>query len=218
MPSPSDNGRFTAPSNTATVATDVNDRRWIEATLAGDRQAFANLVDKYQRPLYVVLRRLVRQHEDSDDLLQETFVRAYQHLKNFDRSRPFYPWLHRIAVNAAITFIQRRSRQANVNTLSDDEIFPTAMADGDDPAEQAERHEFLAALEKAIERLPAEQRIILLLRTREEMSYQELSEMLGIEMGTVMSRLARAREKLRAWLRPYLEPENITPSPRPPSQ
>lgn len=218
MPSPSDNGRFTAPSNTATVATDVNDRRWIEATLAGDRQAFANLVDKYQRPLYVVLRRLVRQHEDTDDLLQETFVRAYQHLKNFDRSRPFYPWLHRIAVNAAITFIQRRSRQANVNTLSDDEIFPTAMADGDDPAEQAERHEFLAALEKAIERLPAEQRIILLLRTREEMSYQELSEMLGIEMGTVMSRLARAREKLRAWLRPYLEPENITPSPRPPSQ
>jgi RNA polymerase sigma-70 factor (ECF subfamily) len=218
MPSPSDNGRFTAPSTTATVATDANDRLWIEATLAGDRQTFANLVTKYQRPLYAVLRRLVRQHEDTDDLLQETFVRAYQHLKNFDRGRPFYPWLHRIAVNSAITFIQRRSRQANVSTLSDDEIFPTAIANGDDPAEQAERREFLAALEKAIERLPAEQRIILLLRTREEMSYQELSEMLGIEMGTVMSRLARAREKLRAWLRPYLEPENIAPSPRPPSQ
>ncbi|MDZ7342885.1 MAG: sigma-70 family RNA polymerase sigma factor [candidate division KSB1 bacterium] len=217
MPSPSDNGRFTAPATTATVATDVNDRLWIEATLAGERQAFANLVAKYQRPLYAVLRRLVRQHEDTDDLLQETFVRAYQHLKNFDRSRPFYPWLHRIAVNLAITFIQRRSRQTNLSTLSDDEIFPTAMTNGDGPVEQAERHEFFAALEKAIARLPAEQRIILLLRTREEMSYQELSEILGIEMGTVMSRLARAREKLRAWLRPYLEAEKIVPSPEPPS-
>jgi RNA polymerase sigma-70 factor (ECF subfamily) len=209
MPLTSDNGRFTAPTGTATVAVDLNDRTWIEATLAGERRAFANLVVKYQRPLYAALRRLVRQHEDTDDLMQEAFLRAYQHLKDFDCSRPFYPWLHRIAVNLAITFIQRRSRQTNFSGLNTEEIFPTAVADGDDPAEQAEHGELVTALEKALERLPAEQRIVLLLRTREEMSYQELSETLGIEMGTVMSRLARAREKLRAWLRPYLEPHGI---------
>ncbi|MDZ7361733.1 MAG: sigma-70 family RNA polymerase sigma factor [candidate division KSB1 bacterium] len=203
MQSHTDNGRDTAPAETMAPAI-AEDRTWIEATLRGEKDAFAQLVAKYQKPLYAALRRLVRRHDDTDDLLQEAFVRAYQHLKDFDHSRPFYPWLHRIAVNLAITFIQRRKRQSNFSGLNVDEIFPTAPVT-DHPDEKAEQSEMLAALEKAIERLPAEQRVVLLLRTREDMSYQELSEHLGIEIGTVMSRLARAREKLRAWLRPYLE-------------
>jgi len=203
MHSHPDNGRDTAPAETM-AATQAEERTWIEATLRGEKDAFARLVAKHQKPLYVALRRLVRRHDDADDLLQEAFVRAYQHLKEFDRSRPFYPWLHRIAVNLALTFIQRRSRQTNFSGLSTEEIFPTAP-EADNPDEKAERGEMLEALERAIERLPAEQKAVLLLRTREDMSYQELSEHLGIEIGTVMSRLARAREKLRAWLRPHLE-------------
>jgi RNA polymerase sigma-70 factor (ECF subfamily) len=208
MRSHSDNGRYAAAAEAATVSTDTHDRAWIEATLRGEREAFAQLVAKYQRPLYVALRRLARNHDDTDDLLQEAFVRAYQHLKEFDRSRPFYPWLHRIGVNLAITFMQRRSRQSNFSGLSTEEIFPAAPA-SDNPDVKAERGEMMAALEQAIERLPAEQKVILLLRTREDMSYQELSAHLGIEIGTVMSRLARAREKLRAWLRPYLEETTV---------
>jgi len=203
MRSHTDNGRDTTPAE-AIATTPAEDRAWIEATLRGEKDAFAQLVAKYQKPLYVALRRLARNHDDTNDLLQEAFVRAYQHLKEFDRSRPFYPWLHRIAVNLALTFIQRRSRQTNFSGLSTEEIFPTAP-ETDNPDEKAERGEMLEALERAIERLPAEQKVVLLLRTREEMSYQELSEHLGIEIGTVMSRLARAREKLRAWLRPHLE-------------
>lgn len=208
MRSQSDNGRDIAPAETM-AATQAEDRAWIEATLRGEKEAFAQLVAKYQRPLYVALRRLARHHDDTDDLMQEAFVRAYQHLKEFDRSRPFYPWLHRIAVNLAITFIHRRSRQSNFSGLSTEEIFPAAPVT-ENPDEKAERSELLSALENAIERLPAEQKVVLLLRTREEMSYQELSEHLGIEIGTVMSRLARAREKLRAWLRPHLEGTNVT--------
>ena len=211
MHSHSDNGRCAAPADNK-KATDAEDRGWIEATLRGEREAFAQLVAKYQRQLYVALRKLARNHDDTDDLLQEAFVRAYQHLKEFDRSRPFYPWLHRIGVNLAITFIHRRSRQSNFSGLSAEEIFPTAP-ESDNPDAKAERGEMMAALEGAIERLPAEQKVVLLLRTREDMSYQELSEHLGIEIGTVMSRLARAREKLRAWLRPYLE-ESIVVSKR----
>jgi RNA polymerase sigma-70 factor (ECF subfamily) len=203
----SDNGRLTAPADN-TTATDAEDRGWIEATLRGEREAFAQLVAKYQRQLYVALRRIIRNHDDTDDLLQEALVRAYQHLKEFDRGRPFYPWLHRIGVNLAITFIQRRGRQSNFSGLSTEEIFPTAPV-SDNPDEKAERSEMMAALEQAIERLPAEQKAVLLLRTREDMSYQELSAHLGIEIGTVMSRLARAREKLRAWLRPYLEETTV---------
>ncbi|MGH7597566.1 MAG: sigma-70 family RNA polymerase sigma factor [bacterium] len=208
MRSNSDNGKYNAPSAHVAAMAGEEDAVWIEAVLHGEREAFSRLVAKYQRPLYAALRRLARNHADTDDLLQEAFVRAYQHLKDFDRSRPFYPWLHRIAVNLAITFMQRRSRQTNFSGLSTEEIFPAAP-ESDNPDEKAERHELMTALEKAIERLPAEQRVVLLLRTREDLSYQELSERLGIEMGTVMSRLARAREKLRAWLRPYLEPSAI---------
>ncbi|MDZ7305383.1 MAG: sigma-70 family RNA polymerase sigma factor [candidate division KSB1 bacterium] len=212
MRSYSDDEKYaTPPSMPSGMATDEDDRTWIEATLRGDKETFAHLVAKYQRPLYTVLRRLVRNHDDTDDLLQEAFVRAYQHLKEFDRSRPFYPWLHRIAVNLAITFIQRRKRLSRLSELSTEEIFPTAPEEND-PDKKTERREFLVALEKAIERLPAEQRVVLLLRTREEMSYQELSERLGIELGTVMSRLARAREKLRAWLRPYWETSKVEPN------
>lgn len=206
MHSHPDNGRDIAPAEMTT--TQADDRAWIEATLRGEKEAFARLIMKHQKPLYVALRRLARNHDDTNDLLQEAFVRAYQHLKEFDRSRPFYPWLHRIAVNLALTFIQRRSRQTNFSGLSTEEIFPTAP-ETDNPDEKAERGEMLDALEGAIERLPAEQKVVLLLRTREGMSYQELSEHLGIEIGTVMSRLARAREKLRAWLRPHLDERNV---------
>lgn len=193
MPSFPKNGRF---ENTPA---DRDDLESIRATLRGERQAFAQLVEKYQRPLYAVLRRLVRQHEDADDLLQESFLRAYQHLKEFDVSRSFYPWLYRIAVNLALSSMRRRKWLQPAESL---DLFPST---DDDPEKHIDSSEFHLALERAIAKLPAEQRAILLLRTREDMSYQELSETLGIEVGTVMSRLARAREKLRAWMRPHLE-------------
>ncbi|NUO78966.1 sigma-70 family RNA polymerase sigma factor [candidate division KSB1 bacterium] len=193
MPSLSKNGRI---ENTPA---DSDDAEAIRATLRGDRQAFARLVEKYQRPLYAMLRRLVRQHEDADDLLQECFLRAYQHLKEFEVSRPFYPWLYRIALNLALSSLRRRKWQQPMASL---DLLPSGE---EDPDQSIAAREFHVALERAIAKLPAEQRTILLLRTREDMSYQELSQTLGIEVGTVMSRLARAREKLRAWMRPHLE-------------
>ena len=177
---------------------DQEDRAWIAAVLSGEQDAFAQLVRKYQRPMYAALRRLVRQHEDADDLLQECFVRAYQHLHEFDSTRSFYPWLYRIGINLAISFMRKRKWHSAVSSV---DVFPTAEGN---PETHSESQEFYQALESAIARLPAEQRSILLLRTREGMSYQEMSETLGIELGTVMSRLARAREKLRAWMRPHL--------------
>lgn len=171
----------------------------LRATLAGDRRAFARLVEKYQRPLYAMLRRLVRQHEEADDLLQESFVRAFQHLHEFDLTRPFYPWLYRIALNLALTAMRRRKWQQPTEEL---DLFPAPEDNAETMLATAEFHH---ALERALAKLPEEQRTILLLRTREEMSYQDLSETLGVELGTVMSRLARAREKLRKLMQPHLE-------------
>lgn len=178
---------------------DQEDRALIAAVLRGEQQAFTPLVRKYQRQLYAALRRLVRQHEDADDLVQECFVRAFQRLHEFDLNRAFYPWLYRIGINLAISFMRKRKWHSAVDSV---DVFPTAE---ENPAASSETQEFYQALENAIARLPAEQRSILLLRTREDMSYQEMSETLGIEIGTVMSRLARAREKLRAWMRPHLK-------------
>lgn len=193
MPSFPPNGRL------ENLPPDSADAEAIRATLRGDRQAFARLVEKYQRPLYTVLRRLVRQHEEADDLLQECYLRAFQHLSEFDLNRPLYPWLYRIAVNLAISSMRRRKWLQPAASL---DIFPTREAS---PEKNVTSEEFALALERALAKLPAEQRTILLLRTREDMSYQELSQTLGIEVGTVMSRLARAREKLRAWMKPHLE-------------
>lgn len=186
------NGRF----ESQTPAHD--DAEAIRATLAGDRRAFTRLVEKYQRPLYVMLRRLVRQHEEADDLLQESFLRAFQHLHEFESERPFYPWLYRIALNLALTAMRRRKR------FEPSEELDRMPAREEEVGESLVSAEFHQALEHAIAKLPAEQRTILLLRTREEMSYQDLSATLGIELGTVMSRLARAREKLRKLMQPYL--------------
>lgn len=193
MPSFPRNGRL------ENAPVDKDEVEAIRATLRGERQAFARLVEKYQRPLYAVLRRLVRSHEDTDDLLQESFLRAYQNLETFDTGRPFYPWLYRIAVNLALSAMRRRKWQQSTDSL---DLFPSTNAG---PEKNAGTSEFHFALERAIAKLPAEQRTILLLRTREDMSYQELSETLGLEVGTVMSRLSRAREKLRTWMRPHLE-------------
>ncbi len=193
MPALPQNGRL------ENLPPEHDDAQAIRATLAGDRHAFARLVEKYQRPLYAVLRRLVRQHEEVDDLLQECFLRAFQHLREFEIGRPFYPWLYRIALNLALTALRRRKWLLPTENL---DLFP---AREDDPETNMAAEEFHAALERAIAKLPAEQRTILLLRTRENMSYQDLSETLGLEIGTVMSRLARAREKLRRWMKPHLE-------------
>lgn len=186
------NGRF----ESKTPAHD--DAEAIRATLAGDRRAFARLVEKYQRPLYAMLRRLVRQHEEADDLLQESFLRAFQHLHEFESERPFYPWLYRIALNLALTAMRRRKRFEPSEEL---DRMPAREEEVGESLVAAELHK---ALEHAIAKLPTEQRTILLLRTREEMSYQDLSETLGIELGTVMSRLARAREKLRKLMKSHL--------------
>ena len=177
---------------------DRDDRETIRKTLKGDQRAFERIVLKYQRMLYAVVIRIVRSHDDTDDILQECFLRAYRHLAEFDLSRPLYPWLRQIAANQAISLLRR---QARLQPVENPDIFPSTE---NETSRYAERDEFDQALQRAIDTLPVEQRTVLLLRVHENMSYQELSQTLGIEIGTVMSRLARARAKLRNLMRPHL--------------
>jgi RNA polymerase sigma-70 factor (ECF subfamily) len=156
----------------------------------GNLFAFEEIVRRYQRRVYAVARRIVRRHEVADDVVQETFLRVWQNLGTFDASRPFGPWVCRIAANLAINHVR--------SPESDD---PTQAPD---PLENVLDGEAAAQLERALFSLNPEQRAVFVLRNVEELSYREIAEALDIEIGTVMSRLSRARERLRGALLPYL--------------
>jgi RNA polymerase sigma-70 factor (ECF subfamily) len=158
------------------------------------------MVKRYERRVYATAVRIVRRHDLADDVAQETFVKAWQSLRTFDLDRPFGPWVCRIAANLAINHV--RSPRAREQELP--ETHALVPDRSGDPLRQVLEAEAEQALEGALARLPVEQRAVLTLRVQEDLSYKEIAEALDLPLGTVMSRLARAREKLAEALRPYL--------------
>jgi RNA polymerase sigma-70 factor (ECF subfamily) len=144
--------------------------------------------------------RIVRRQDLAEDIAQEAFLRAYRSLDRFETGRPFGPWISRIAANLAIN--ERRSPRAREEEL--DETHAEAPSNQTGPLQGVLEREAGAILEEALGRLPQEQRAVFVLRVFEELSYQEIADALEISAGTVMSRLSRAREKLRAIVGPYL--------------
>ena len=172
----------------------------IRAAQGGDEPAFAELVRRYQRAVYRVGYGLTRNPADADDLAQETFVRAYRARGRFRADEPLYPWLSRIAVNLAYSLFRRRRRRPETP------IEPLVEAGhqwaGDDDPERdtadRERHEQLQA---SLAELSKEHQTILVLRVVEGLSYDEIARTIGVPVGTVMSRLSRARAELKTRLR-----------------
>lgn len=142
----------------------------------------------------------MRRQDLAEDIAQEAFLRAYRSLDRFETGRPFGPWISRIAANLAIN--ERRSPRAREEEL--DEAHGDAPSPQAGPLQGVLEREAGEVLEEALGRLPQEQRAVFVLRVFEELSYQEIADALQISAGTVMSRLSRAREKLRSILGPYL--------------
>ena len=165
----------------------------------GNLFAFEEIVKRYQRRVYGVALRIVRRHDVADDVAQEAFIRAYQALDRFDPSRPFGPWICRIAANLAVNHV--RSPEARESPLP--EGHGETPAAGADPLGGVLERESREVLEAALATLPAEQRAVLVLRAVEGLSYREIADSLGISPGTVMSRLFRARERVAVALTPY---------------
>jgi RNA polymerase sigma-70 factor (ECF subfamily) len=166
----------------------------------GNLFAFDEIVKRYQRRVYATAVRIVRRHDVADDVVQEAFLRAHQALGRFDLSRPFGPWICRIAANLAVNHV--RSPRAR------EEALPEAHAEtpvpGGSPLVGVLETEARTELARALDGLSADQRAVFVLRVYEELSYKEIAESLEISIGTVMSRLSRARERLRVALTPYL--------------
>ncbi len=182
------------------TATDLD---LIRRVKAGEHEPFNELMTRYNRKMYSVVFGLVRSHEDARDLVQETFIRAYENIRRFDEQYRFYTWLYRIGVNLCFTFLKRR-KLAPVSIESDDpEQGETELPDtrAVPIAEQSDRQR---NIERALALLPAEQRLAIELRTYQGMSYAEIAEVMHTSIGTVMSRLSRARDKLRESLSDYV--------------
>jgi RNA polymerase sigma-70 factor (ECF subfamily) len=171
----------------------------LRAAQGGDQAAFGELVRRYQRAIYRVVYALTRNPGDADDLAQETFVRAWQAIGRFRVGEPLHPWFARIATNLAFSLFRRRRRRPETP------LEPLVEAGHqwgveDDPAGRVEEDERNSHLQAAFAELKPEHQAVLALRVVDEQSYEEIAATLGVPVGTVMSRLSRARAELRTRL------------------
>ncbi len=176
-----------------------DDAGLLRAAQGGDQAAFTEIVRRYQRAVYRLAYALTRNTSDADDLAQETFVRAYQAIGRFRVGEPLYPWLARIATNLAFSLFRRRRRRPETPLEPLVEV-GQQWAVEDDPAARVEESERARHLQAAFADLKPEHQAILALRVVEEQSYEVIATTLGVPVGTVMSRLSRARAELRARL------------------
>ncbi len=166
----------------------------------GDMEAFESIVRKYQREVYALCRRVAGTHQAADDLAQETFIRAYLNLASFDTAFPLYPWLRTIAMNASLNYLKARRREVPLPEGDRPPAHPPSASPDDPTLDEIERSEFDDRFGRALEDLPPEQRRVFVLRFYENMSYDEIARALDLAAGTVMSRLNRARRRLKLLL------------------
>ena len=190
------------------------DFQLVQRTVAGDQKAFELLVIKYQRRIERLIGRMVRDVDLVEDIAQETFIRAYRALHQFRGEAQFYTWLYRIAVNTAKKALVDMKRDPTVSESAlrsssddDDETYrPGNEPISDETPETAlAASEIAAVVEAAMAALPAELRQAVTLREIEGMSYEEIAEIMNCPIGTVRSRIFRAREAISARVKPMLD-------------
>jgi RNA polymerase sigma-70 factor (ECF subfamily) len=181
----------------------------VRRCLARDEEAFRVLVQRHERPVYSIIWRMVQNPEDARDLTQETFVKVFRALDQFELERNFGSWISKIASNAAIDFLRRKKmRTVSINVDPDDEnLRPIELVDERPRAdEELDTARVRERLDSLVERLPPHYRIVVTLRHTQQKSYEEITEILNLPMGTVKARLHRAHNQLRAWLAGDSEP------------
>jgi len=185
----------------------------VERVQSGDQEAFGLLVSKYQRKLLRLVMRFVRDSAEAEDVTQEAFIKAYRALPGFRGESAFYTWLYRIGVNAAKNWLVARGRRmSTVSEIADDES--TDINDGGLLRDDATPEQLLMSkqigetVNAAMDALPEDLRTAIALREIEGMSYEEIAQVMDCPIGTVRSRIFRARDAIAARLRPLLDTES----------
>lgn len=185
-----------------------SDRDLVRESRRGEKEAFRELVERYQRRILSVAMGMTQNRDDALELTQETFVKAFENLERFKGESSFYTWLYRIVVNLAIDS-RRRERRRPMAVLGDGEsgdvmdLLPSQERRSD-PYQQTRDHELARRMTEAIEELTPDHKAVILLREVEGLSYDDISRVMQCSKGTVMSRLHYARRKLQSKLRDCL--------------
>ncbi len=173
----------------------------IEETLGGNPLAFQLLVERYQERVFSLVRHYTRNPVEVEDIAQDTFLKAYRKLAGFQRQSSFSTWLYRVAVNTALDHLKKAGRSP-VQVVDDPELLPgstgrTGAPRIGAPDARLEREEIARITHRVLEELPEIFRTVLVLREFEDLSYQEMADLLGVSIGTVESRLFRARARFK---------------------
>ena len=184
------------------------DQELVERVQKGDKRAFDLLVRKYQHKIVKLISRYVRDPDESLDVAQETFIKAYRALANFRGESAFYTWLYRIAINTAKNYLVAQGRRPpDTDIDAEDAVqldMESALRENDTPERMALKDEIERTIFQAIEDLPEDLRTAITLRELEGLSYEEIAQAMGCPIGTVRSRIFRAREAIDMKLKPLL--------------
>lgn len=194
---------------------DPDDLTLIDRVKRGDQAAFRPLVERYQRRVFALALSVMRDADEARDVVQEAFVKAYRHLDSFQGDASFYTWLYRIAMNQCIDRMRRMRRGEHVEfdeAIDREEVGESGISPqrlGFDPAQALVDREIRERVGAALEKLSPPHRAVLVLREVEGLSYQEIADVLGCAIGTVMSRLFHARKRMQEMLRPLVDGEPL---------
>jgi len=184
------------------------DRELVERARAGDKRAFDLLVLKYQQKVANLVARYIRDQSETQDVTQEVFIKAYRALKNFRGESAFYTWLYRIAINTAKNFLVAQARRppgSDVEAETAEQLdVGSRLKEYATPESLVLTDEIAATVKLALDGLPEDLRIAITLRELEGMSYEEIAEAMSCPIGTVRSRIFRAREAIEKRLKPLL--------------
>lgn len=188
----------------------VPDSLLVRGSKSGDRDAFAELVRRYQDKIYTIVYGQLQSREDALDLTQEVFIKAHRRLPDFREDSVFYTWLYRIAVNTCIDFARRRQRTQEPFSLEADQLAEAGYEPVDerasvDPQRRLVNKELGARLRAAVQSLPDTLRMAVILHDIEGLPQKEIAVIMGCPLGTVKSRIQRGRYELRDRLKPYLD-------------
>lgn len=194
---------------------DIQDDELVTLAVGGDREAYRELVERYQQRAYAIAYGVVRNREDAEDVVQEAFVKAYLGLKKFKRKSSFYTWLYRIVYHMALDLRRHQARRGGAGVELEDHHLhnadeSTLGSKEERPDQQAESTEDMRLLQHALSQLSEEHRVVLLLREVEGLSYSEIAEVLNLRKGTVMSRLFYARKEVKKVFDKFEEEGSMT--------
>ena len=197
-----------APAESSLI--EIEEAEQIEKARGGDARAFGDLIGKYERKIFRLAQHITQNREDAEDVLQETFLKAYEHLAQFQGNSKFYTWIVRIAVNQALMKLRKRKSDKTVSMdegidTGEDVVVREIAAWDEDPEQRYSREELNEILTAAVDSLAPAYRTVFVLRDVEDLSTEETAEALELSIPAVKSRLLRARLQLREKLTKFFK-------------